>query len=194
MYRQLVLSPLEPAWVPDSLAELLGQLAPLGLFGVALADCAVPSGRCYYIGEYFLQHISFMGCAPAIEFAPSGNQAGSDLSDFTFIHIPEPLAEPRWLADLTMAKPACPKCKKRIINSAQYINETTSQLRCPHCDTIAHVGEYDWYVFGGYCRTMLSIVNVYPKEAIPSAHLLSELQRLTTVAWRYFYLQADLVS
>jgi hypothetical protein len=179
--RQMILCPHTEDLLIET-AELVDVLHELGMLGDELE---ASSGRNYCVGPHFLQHISFMGCAPAIEFEPSGGE-------FTYLHLPEPFSKPRWQADLDMARPTCPSCRKRISGPAQYVDAQSSYLLCPHCQQQAPVCAYDWREFGGCARTMVSIVNVYPKEAIPSDNLLNRLAELTEDAWRFFYLNAPL--
>jgi hypothetical protein len=195
-FRQMILCP-ETAEVALASNKLQGTLEELGLIGDAFdAPDDVSAEKRFYVGKHFLQHISFMGCAPAIEFVPPADeQTNTEQSNkltrwdqFTFIVLPEPFLEPKWQADLEMAKPACPHCGKRISHSAQYIEESTASLTCTHCHHQASVCEYNWREFGGCAQTMISIVNVYPKEAIPSSNLLNQLTKLTEVSWRYFYI------
>ena len=199
-FRQMILCPETPEFtmLSTDLIEILNQVGLIGASIHSGLDNGVEgvAGQRFYVGQHFLQHISFMGCAPAIEFALPDNTDHSDLSrawdQFTFIYLPEPPVEPVWRADLDMAKPACPECKKRIPRSAEYIDRAAGSLSCPHCGRHASVCEYNWREFGGCARTMISIVNVYPKEAIPSGNLLNQLTKLTGVTWRYFYINESL--
>lgn len=179
--RQMILCPQTDEVLMET-GDLLGVLHRLGLLGDELE---ASHGRRFSVGPHFLQHISFMGCAPAIEFEPSEEP-------FTFIHVPEAFSVPRWQADLDMAKPVCPSCRKRITGPAGCVDSDNQSLRCPHCQYQAPVCEYDWREFGGCGRSMVSIVNVYPKEAIPSGNLLNQLAELTAHKWRYFYINAAL--
>jgi hypothetical protein len=185
LYRQLILVPQVSQW---TCADLPEQLRQLGLLSVAVTPARANR---YLIGNNFLQQINFMGCAPAIEFEPS---AQDDLLWNTFIFImPCEFSQPRWCADLDMAKPACPHCKKRITQTATHLDSSTLLLTCPHCTEQNHVCAFDWKEYGGCAKTMVVIANVYPKEAIPTDSLLTQLENLTGTAWRYFYFNGPLV-
>lgn len=182
-------------------SKLQAVLEKLGMIGDAIDTIGdATDDQRFYVGNHFLQHISFMGCAPAVEFVPPDREQVSNgqpekptsWDQFTFIVLPEPFNEPNWLADLEMAKTTCPQCGKRFSQSAEYIDELAANLTCPHCYFQAPVCEFNWREYGGCARTMISIVNVYPKEAIPSGNLLNQLKELTEVAWRYFYINGPL--
>jgi hypothetical protein len=191
-FRQLVLSP-EPADFTMNISDLLEILGQTGLIGEPITSCA---DKRFYVGPHFLQHISFMGCAPAIEFKPSerGAEDEQELAwhSFSFVYVADIFAHPVWYADLLLAKPVCPACGKRIASPADTIEADNSTLRCPHCQVQAPVCEFNWKEFGGCAQVMLSVVNVYPKEAIPSSNLLNKLAKLSDVEWRYFYINGSL--
>lgn len=192
-FRQMILHPKDADFSIES-SDLLAILAQLGLTGARLATHLDTGGeQQFLVGEHFLQHISFMGCAPAIEFAPEQEGALCDiakLQKFIFVHVPEPADNPRWLADLDMARPICPACSKRFAGCSEYIDK--ANMTCPHCGQLSVVCDFGWREFGGCAKTMVSIVNAYPKETIPSGNLLSQLAKLTDVEWNYFYFNGPL--
>jgi len=184
-FRQLVFCPDDPLWISNTTEDVCRAL---GLIAEAIDE--MPAG--FYIGQQFLQHINFMGCAPAIEFVPDKDKE-LDWQQFTFVNLSPLRAEPVCHVDLDMAKPQCPRCNKRIRQPRPYVN-TKGQLSCPHCQHAADISDYDWREFGGCARTMVSIVNVYPKEAIPTDHLLLQFERHTQIKWRYFYFHGRLLN
>jgi len=147
----------------------------------------------YYIGERFLQYLSFMGCAPALEFKPQEPDS-PDWSTFTYVSFTSPLPLPRCYIDTMMAKPLCPHCGKRHACSAQLPGQISEQLICPKCLQGATLDQWDWREFGGCARQFISVVNVYPKEAIPTDSLLQDLAEKTQLRWRYFYLNDVLLD
>ena len=197
-FRQLILCPQIPEFSVASV-DLLAALDQIGLTGPGIGadvDSAHgKKGQRFLVGQHFLQHISFMGCAPAIEFSPPEGGGASKITgwdQFTFVYLPAGSGHALWLADIDMARPVCPACKRRIPRSGDYIDATGALLTCPHCQNKAAVCEVDWREFGGCAKTMISIVNVYPKEAMPSENLLNQLSKRTNVAWRYFYINGSL--
>lgn len=202
-FRQMILCPerADFSMAPTELVAVLNQLDLIGArieTGIETTIDNNPGGQRYLVGEHFLQHVSFMGCAPAVEFAPPDDGPNNTHSDvaaqdqFTFIYLPELFNEPVWQADLKMAKAGCPACNKRTPCSDEYLDMAKGLFTCPHCQQQSSVCDIDWREFGGCAKTMISIVNVYPKEAIPSGNLISQLSKLTNVAWRYFYINGSL--
>lgn len=147
----------------------------------------------FLIGDAFLQLFSFMGCAPSIEFQPS-DPGKIDWHEFVFIQLSPVQAQPRWLVDRDNAKPACPHCQRRTREWTTHFQTETAQLRCPHCLRSEPVCQWRWFDAGGCARQFISIVNVYPRESIPTESLMSQLQEDTGVPWQYFYLNAALVK
>ena len=185
-FRQLVLCPEDPQWmssVTEDACRAVGLIAEV-------IDEQTPSR--FYIGDQFLQHVSFMGCAPDIEFTPDQDKE-LDWQQFTFVHLSSDSIEAHCFVDLDMAKPQCPACQKRIREPRLYLSKMGRQ-RCPHCQHEAELGEFNWREFGGCARTRVSIVNAYPKEAIPTDNLLQQLEKQTQVKWRYFYYYGPLIN
>jgi hypothetical protein len=189
-FRQLVLCATDPAWAPASHTALIGLWQQLGVLGSP--PLAEAPDR-FLIGEAFLQLFSFMGCAPSIEFIPEDPHA-IDWRKFVFIHLSPALAQPRWLVDQANAKPACPHCQRRTRNWLQQLDAAATRLSCAHCQHSAAVCRWRWFDAGACARQFVSIVNVYPKEALPTDALLSQLQQATGVAWQYFYWHAPLLT
>lgn len=189
-YRQLVLCPADENWVPFERVQFLNRLQGFGVIGQALG---VAGDDRYLIGDSFLQLFSFMGCAPSIEFTPTDKKE-IDWQSFVFIQLSPALARPRWLADRENAKPACPSCQRRNRDWLAYYNAEQAMLRCPRCEQSDHVCRWHWYDAGACARQFISIVNVYPRESLPTEALLSQLQQETATPWQYFYLHAPLIG
>ena len=185
-YRQLILHPegLNETLTTDALA---GTLAELEVIGMTISP---QWPHRYFIGEKFLQYLSFMGCAPALEFKPPDLNK-PDWSSFTYVGLTTPTTTARCLIDTMMAKPACPHCGKRhaVVNS-----HITDAVICPKCQQSANIEAWDWREFGGCARQFISVVNVYPKESIPTDTLLQHLHEKTQLSWRYFYINDALLD
>ncbi len=198
-FRQLVFCPQDPQWISTGREKQIDLETVLRSVGLIASQVDVSSEGRFAIGEQFLQHINFMGCAPAVEFTPGQDKKLNDTQywhQFTFVLIPPERNQPACYIDETMAKPKCPACNKRTaLSSGQnYFDDSKSRFSCPHCQHSSDLCELDWREFGGCARTMVSIVNVYPKEAIPTESLLLQLEKLTQIDWRYFYYYGHLVS
>lgn len=189
VFRQLVLCPSDDTWVPSSHTAFTATLQRLGVVGQSLGEA---SRDRFLIGDGFLQLFSFMGCAPSIEFQPN-DPANIDWHGFVFIQLSPLLIPARWLVDRVNAKPACPHCHRRTREWVQHL-EDGGMLRCPHCQLSETVCHWRWFDAGACARQFVSIVNVYPKESLPTDALLLQLQEETEVAWQYFYLNAPLIK
>lgn len=176
-------------WQPGDRQAWLAQLQQQGLLGNVI-DPARADRFC--IGEHFLQYFSFMGCSPAVEFTPANEQA-IDWQRFTFIYVPAALPGTRWLADRQTARPACPACNKRTRDWLEQDVTTAGVLQCPACLVSSPVCDWNWYDSGGCARQFVCIVNVYPREAIPTDHFLNLLASKTGTAWRYCYIDSPLI-
>lgn len=187
---QLLFHSTDPQWCPappDSLRECLSSMQLLG------DPVSSDSERHYLIGPAFLQYISFMGCAPAVQFAP---QEGAE-----FIHwyVSPCLATPRWVIDLQQALPRCPQCRGRIRHwreqvDINLVNTVSTPVSCPHCQHTHLLEQLDWRHGAGLARQFVSVMNIYPKEALPTDALLTALQHHTGTAWSYFYCQLEPIA
>ncbi len=189
-YRQLVLCPSDSNWQPASRAELVTILQRVGMLG-QLVTSAIPDR--FLIGDAFMQLFSFMGCAPSIEFTPK-DLHNIDWLEFVFIQLSPAQARPRWRVDKESAKPACPHCQRRIPAWIQHYHANDMILTCPHCKQSEHACRWRWFDAGACARQFVSIVNVFPKESMPTETVLLQLQQETGVPWHYFYLHAPLFT
>lgn len=189
-YRQLVLCPADGHWVPGAHAQLVTVLQELGVLGQPFGGTDADR---FLIGDAFLQLFSFMGCAPSIEFTPP-DAATIDWHSFVFVQLSPPLPQARWLVDRDSAKPGCPQCQRRTREWVSNYRDQDATLQCPHCQHRADVCLWRWYDAGACARQFVSVVNVYPKESMPTETLLSQLQQETGVDWRYFYLHGPLID
>lgn len=167
------------------------MVASLQQLGVIAQPVTADDASRYLIGEAFLQLFSFMGCAPSIEFMPPHSER-PDWDSFVFIHLSSVTEQARWLVDHDSAKPACPHCQRRTRDWMSHYQPESALIHCPHCQQLASVCDWRWYDAGACARYFISIVNVYPKEAMPTEALFEQLQQTTGVAWQYFYWQGPL--
>ena len=171
----LFLYPKIPDWSTEQ-ASLINTLNSIGLI-----DKEIPESRdCYFTGQQFLNHITFLGCAPTIQF-----DATEDSPDFCFIRLINSkkvkMINTRSLARL----PHCPHCKKTVNQWQEYSIDLP--WLCPHCEQTAHAYDYDWRRTAGFARIFIEITDIYPKEAIPQPSLMEKLASHTHVDWDYFY-------
>jgi len=186
-FRQLLLCASDPAWQAKDRLVLLQLLQRLGLLGEAVGKAAPDR---YLIGPDFLHSFSFMGCSPSIELEPSSRE-DIHWNGFVFIHLPQATDQPRWLADHG-AKPGCPGCGQRMRDWLPHYVESDATLSCPRCGQRTAVCRWRWYDAGACARQFISIVNIFPREVMPTEALLQELEAETGTPWQYFYLYAPL--
>ena len=186
---QLVFHPIDPHWCPPTTSGLTEGMHALQLIGEPVAG---DPQRRFLIGPAFLQYISFMGCAPAVEFTPH--------ADVEFIHwyLSPCLLTPRWIIDVQHALPRCAQCHRRISNWREQVDMTLLEVAttattviCPHCQHSNPLAHLDWRHGAGLARQFVSVVNIYPKEALPTDALLTAWQQYTGTAWTYFYCQCE---
>lgn len=182
---QLIFYPDQPGWCPAQPDVLPMALDALGVIG---ACCNQTAEQRYLIGPRFLQYLTFMGCAPAVQFEPQ--------ADVPFIHwhLSPCLAQPRWVIDMQQAQPKCGHCRSRMANWREQLafqpdSLEAAQLVCSNCQSSNHLPELDWRNGAGYARQFISVLNIYPKEALPTDALLQGLQQQTGIRWKYFYCQ-----
>lgn len=187
MSARLILHPADPNYAPPAESDLVHILREVGLIGTTWGE---PTEQRYLIGENFLQLVSFMGCAPAIELAP-GNM------DQSFCHVgisPITLA-PHFQSDIRDIMPRCPHCRQRIETWPAWIEawrrDQNFRGECPGCHAMLSPQELDWRHTAGFGRMFVSIYNIYPREALPTEALLNKLQQATGESWNYFYQRQD---
>lgn len=173
--NSLFLFPKDVDWNCE-LTSLVSTLNDIGLINEKIPDTA----NDFFAGEQFLNHIAFLGCAPAIGF-----NATEDKPEFCFIRLISS-DEARLIHTKTQVRaPHCPHCKKSL-KQWQELDASEPWL-CPHCQQSANAYDYDWRRSAGFARIFIEITDIYPKEAIPQSSLLDKLAALTHVQWDYFY-------
>lgn len=183
---QLVFHARDPHWQPQQLQPFVAYLQERQFLGMSIA--AGPAQR-YLAGESFLQNISFMGCSPAIEFAPPDTNPAS-VEKFTHIRFSEIYPDIHFCYDLRQSKPRCLQCRARLDNwYSQFAHGISAQqtLRCSRCDNQAQLMQLPWRRTAGFGRFFIQILNIYPQEAVPTDAFLAQLSRYTATQWDYFY-------
>jgi len=141
----------------------------------------------YLCGDNFTQLITFMGCSPYLVFEPPAD--GTDKYCHIKIHHYPSI---RLLTGQQTAPPRCPACRQRIADWKKRIQEwtatPTSNWHCPTCEKTSHAHQLDWRQSGGAGQLFIEIKNIFPGEAVPVDSLLKDLQDLSGLKWRYFYL------
>jgi hypothetical protein len=191
MSARLILHVRDPAYIPTDIAHVEQQLREVGLIGEPWGEV---SQQRYLIGERFLQLVTFLGCAPAIELEPQSEQK----TEFCHIGISPIYPMPRFLADTQGVLPRCPHCRKRFADWQNAIEQWQADsaflTQCPACHNKLSPTELDWQHSAGFGCFFISIFNIYPGEAIPTETLMHALKESTNQTWNYFYLREEQVQ
>jgi hypothetical protein len=134
----------------------------------------------YFTGDQFLNYVSYMGCAPAIQF-----EASEDKRDFCFIEIHHYDSAKLIHSKKQTRAPHCPVCTKPVKDWQHH--STTTAITCEICNTTSSIETFDWRKMAGYARLFVEITDIFPREAIPQQILLDKLADITSIKWQYFY-------
>ncbi|MCU7933890.1 MAG: hypothetical protein KZQ99_03295 [Candidatus Thiodiazotropha sp. (ex Dulcina madagascariensis)] len=183
---RLALTPADPYLTPQTPASLVQRLREIGFAADALASASAT----YLLGKRFMQLVGFVGCSPHIRLEP--NPAGEP---FCHLILSGPSPQPRFIKGQNTTPPHCGRCQKRVTDWESLMQAWENDpdrppVTCPHCGQTQHPANFNWRQSAGCGRFMLFVENIFPREAVPTAELLSQLQSLTqNRPWRYFYIQ-----
>lgn len=164
--------------------------APAAIFAV-LRDFGVIGGpfeldgRTHYrTGPGFLDHLSFLGCSPAIELDPpaTGLIEAARSGRFCHVQLHPPTHAPR-VRHRAGQGPRCRACRSDLMLDA--LTSAEDHFACPGCGRIAAAAGVNWRQAGGCARLFLDIWGIHTGEAVPGEQLLAGLGE----AWRFFYLE-----
>jgi len=142
----------------------------------------------FLIGERFFQTITFTGCSPSMEVAPSTD--GS--LDFCHIQFSEIYPEPHFRSASQNVFARCPQCRKRISNWEQAVSlwskdTSLDNFNCDKCTEQVSLYQLGWRHTAGFARLFIDIYSIYPQEGIPTDQFLSLLETQTGTQWDYFF-------
>lgn len=172
----LFLCPAQYDPVTADTPSLLIELQNIGLISKKINN----QNNHFYTGEKFLDYITYLGCAPAIQF-----EADENNDNFCSIKIHHYKSR-KLIVSKTQAKPPqCPECKKPV--KLWRDTATTTTINCNHCNTTSRIESYNWRKMAGYAQLFLEVTDIFPKEAIPQPSLMDKLYNITETDWSYFY-------
>lgn len=162
--------------VSDDPGVLVKAMEELGLVGSRVEQS--PSD--YLPGDRFLDHITFLGCSPNIALSPEEGK------QYCYIRFSEMRPAPLLYAGSNTRSPRCRQCEMVMHNW----RDCSGSDFCDHCSIEARQNNLMWRRQGALSRWVIEILNIYPREAVPSVLLLTALENASGVEWRYAYLQA----
>jgi hypothetical protein len=174
---------------------LVAALQTTGLIDAPV--CQDPSTG-YRAGERFLQLITFLGCAPAIELDPPTDPAecARACANGSLCHIrllPEE-THLRFRGDNRLPAPRCPRCRKNepgwpVMIEHWRANPGQNRWVCRECGYRGRLYDLNFRKRGAFGQTFIDICGIHPAEAVPVETLLEALGELTGCGWLYMYLQ-----
>lgn len=152
---------------------------------IQFIDLEETSSR-FQIGEKFLQQMTFLGCSPAIELAPNGEQA------YVYVEVPDTLPVITFHSGKNLKFPRCPACKETLNTIATDIAQAKdiNSLPCPSCQQAINPLQFNWRKSAFFGKSKILIGNIYEAEAVPNENLLSYLSELTGDNWKYSYIRS----
>lgn len=182
----LLLYPQDPDFRPAESAALIASLQDAGLIGEAVETLP---GQRYTAGPSFLQHISFLGCSPAVEFEPA--TPGSEQFCHAGIWHSEHL---QFRGGPQQVQVHCRQCRHRETDWAAIIDgwradPQNHRYLCPECGAESHATELNWRKTGAFAHLFIELYNIYPHEAVPTDGILKRLREATGVDWKYIYVR-----
>lgn len=175
---KLVLHPDTSAPTPDP-ETVLTALRNLGVIG---APFLLDDRTHYRTGPGFLDHLTFLGCAPSIELDPPATGADEAARAGRFCHVqvhplnPEPRARYR-----AGQGPRCRACRCEM--TPQALTLPQDPITCPGCGQTVPASGLNWRQAGGCAQLFLDIWGIHTGEAVPGEQLLERLG----AGWRFFY-------
>lgn len=175
----LLLCPIDANAHITSLDAFLAQLVDIGL----IADQLEEHHNRFFVGEHYLDLVSYMGCAPSIQFEPT-----EDNSRYCHLLMHQ-YDQPILKYNRTPArKPRCPACNQNLKDwSFSTQDPKAKTITCPFCGKSSSTESFGWQKMAGFARLFIEITDIFPKEAIPQPELLKQLEHLSGFRWQYFY-------
>jgi len=171
-------------YFPENISQFIQQCQQYEFIGQAANNL----GQNYYhIGDKFLNMVTFMGCSPYLKIYPENEND----TDYCSAYISDDTSV-TFINSNSNTGPRCPNCRKLVRSESELWKDWHSgnekkSILCEHCNTSISFQDLDWRKNAGLVNFTIRISNIFPKEAIPSEQLLSQLKLFTNVEWKYFY-------
>ncbi len=191
---KLLLYPQDPYCAPVELARLDDALQEIGFIA---APVATRDGVFYPTGTRFLQLLSFLGCAPAIELDPPTDPAALETArtSGSFCHVYLSCSDQlQFRADPGTPAPRCPACRQpdtdwRPQVAAWQGNPVLDEWTCQRCGFSGRLTDLQFRKSAGFSCTWVEVRGIYPSEAVPGEALLTRLRQLSGCNWLTIYLK-----
>ena len=132
---KLILYPDNIYQIPSDIGRIIHALDKLGLL-------TQPQYRndTYLPGDNFLNLITFLGCSPSINLAPTADDP------FCSIHFSPIEKHAFCLGHSNTIQPKCPHCKKRIDHwhSIDRWQNAETLITCKHCKVESEIHSLKW--------------------------------------------------
>lgn len=134
-----------------------------------------------------MRWISFAGCSAFVNFAPETPE------DEAFCHLrltQSPDERPLFVSGPNTRAPLCPTCKQPWEGWSVVMPKwkPDTKTRCPACEAALDPMGLNWRRQAGFGRLLLEFWNIFPGEARPVDGLFDELEKVSGVGWRYFFI------
>ena len=185
---KLVLYPVNTEYTPINWLSIKSSLEKVGFIGSAISE----NSECNFVGERFLQLITFLGCSPEIQLEP---EDGND-NNFCRIEFSDLSNNVQFRYFERDISARCPKCRKKLSHWSDWLNEwdkssNSKSVVCEHCDGEMSLFDINWRHNAAFSRCFIDVWHIYPQEAIPTEEILSLLTSETGEQWDYFFSDCD---
>lgn len=184
---KLVLYPTNTEYVPDDWGCIKLGLEKLGFIGGA-----IPLGdENYYVGDRFLQLITFLGCSPQIQIEPTSQKEPDD-DKFCRVVLSKASDNIQFKYFSRDVAARCPKCRKNLSCWSGWVEQwrespNATSVKCEHCACDLSLFDLNWRHNAAFSRCFIDVWHIYPQEAIPTEELLRVLSEVTNQEWDYFF-------
>jgi len=195
MVPKLLLLPAGAARTGIDRDALARQLGAIGLIGKTM-PCNGESIHC--AGDRFLQLITFLGCAPAVELEPPANELeleqACEQGRFCHVLLAADNGELRYRGDHKAPCPRCPQCRKPEHRWSELLARWQSSpgqasWQCQACGHRGRLFDLNFRRAAGFGSCFVEIRGIHPDEAVPGEKLLAALRDLTRCDWEYIYIR-----
>lgn len=128
-------------------------------------------------GSMLMQHITYMGCSPALTDAQSANEI--------HLHL---FNQMTGLGGESIETLRYPGCKHPLTDPKSLLSHSAeSRWSCSQCENTGMISDINWRKSAAYSDIFIEISGIFPKEAIPSDQFIQSLMQWSKSEWHWFY-------